>query len=121
MNEVFGTLTDFMGVVIIVTFLGSVLSVGYVTYVYRRSTRQSIIFRMLVRADVMKVAGATWLGCLAVFRLFNDGQPLPPWTVLVSAFAVEILLIPPILHALTLRKLRRNYGDSTPPPWHPED
>lgn len=121
-SEALDTLTDVIGLLIVITFFGSAISVAYIARIYQGSGRSSQIFRMLIRADAIKVAAAGWIGLLAVIRLavLPDGTTFPTWTTPITAVAVELLLLPPILHALTIRRLRRNRQGS-PPPWDPED
>lgn len=113
--------TKFMAVALLVEIVAATIAVGYVIAVYIRSTRQSLIFKMIVSSDIIKVIGGVWIGFLAIYRLADFGTPLPPWTVLISGPVVAVLLAPPIIHAITFKKLRAKYGDNTPPPFHDGD
>lgn len=116
-------ITNVMAVAILIEMIAATIAVAYVVAVYLRSSRQSQIFRMLVRSDVLKVTAGAWIGFLAAYRLLNleSGNRLPDWTAPISAVVVAVLLAPPILHALTFRRLRKRYGDGTPPPLHEGD
>lgn len=115
-------ITAVMAVVILIEMAVATLSLSYVIAVYIRSkSRDSVIFRMLVGSDVIKVIAGVWIGFLAIYRLSDFGVPLPVWTSPISAVVVAILLAPPILHAIVFRRLRRRYGDGTPPPFHVTD
>ncbi len=109
---------------ILLTIIASVIGVIYITYVYRKvPDRRSIMFGMLVRADQVKVTAATWIGAMVIIRwLILDGAPLPLWTSILTAVAVEIILIPPVVHAITIWLLRNGYKpiDGSPPPWQAE-
>jgi hypothetical protein len=116
------TLVTAAGVVIALTIVATLIAVAYVSYVYRKvPNRRSVLFGMLVRADQIKAAAATWVGSTIAFRwLVLDGEPLPLWVTLTNAIAIEIILIPPIIHAVTIWLLRhdRVRVDGSPPPWH---
>lgn len=114
--------TEVMAAAILIEMCVATVSLGYVIAVYiRAQSRQSVIFRMLVSSDVIKVLAGVWIGFLAVYRLSDFGVALPVWTSPISAVVVAILLAPPILHALVFWRLRKRYGDGTPPPFHIED
>lgn len=116
-------ITGVMAGALIVEMGCAIIALGYVVAVYLRAkpARQSVIFRMLVSSDVIKVLAGVWIGFLAVYRLSDFGVSLPVWTSPISAIVIGILLFPPILHAIVFHRLRKRYGDSSPPPFHAGD
>lgn len=121
-REIVDVVTNVLAVAVLIEGVFAIAATIYITRIYVGGTRQSRIFRMLVRADWIKVVAGAWIGFLAVVRLANfPSNVLPPWTTPISAIVVMMLLWPPILHAWTMRQLRSGRGDGTPPPWHPDD
>ena len=110
-------LTTLLGYLIAITAVAAAVAVTYIVWIYRKSARSSLMFRMLVRADVLKIVAGAWFAAIVVYWVRNPGAALPEWMRVVSAVAIEVLLLPPILHAVTVWRLRHKRGDSSPPPW----
>lgn len=114
--------TNLLAVVLLVEIFVSAGCAVYTLLMYRASNRNSQTFRTIARDDLLKVIAGAWIGVLAVFRLIPhpDAVTLPPITTPVSAIVVIILLYPPIDHAITFIRLRREHRgavDADTPPW----
>lgn len=110
-----------LAALLVIEGFAAVAAVFYIIRVYLGSERTSTVFRMLVQADMVKVVAGLWIAALVIYFYAAKGSPVPPWTRPITALALIALLFPPIYHAVTIYRLRRRYGDSTPPPLHAED